>query len=97
MSAIVTYANGTVDREVAQRTYAHSVTAAQDTANVAAVDIGLGATATVVVTSCQIRSTANVLRSPQGAVTVSGSTVTVADSGLAVNEVILISAVAYAA
>lgn len=92
-----TYANGTIDREAALRAYVHTVTAGQDTANLAAIDIGLGTTATVVVLGAQIESTTGVFRNPQGIVSVSGSTVTVNDSGLAVNEKVHIVAVGYAA
>lgn len=92
----VTYANGTIDREAALRSYVHTVTSAQDTANAAAIDIGLGSTATVVVLSAQVESTTGVFRNPQGIVSVSGSTVSVADSGLAVNEKVHIVAIGYA-
>jgi hypothetical protein len=97
MSSIVTFANGTLDRETALRAYKHTVTSGEGDANVAAINLGLGATATVAVLSVQITNSGNVRRAPQGAVTVSGSTVTVADSGLSTGEVIDIVAVGYAA
>lgn len=95
--SIVTYANGTIDRNAALRSYVHTVTAGQDSANAAAINMGLGTTATVVPVSVQIESTGNVYRAPQGAVTVSAGVITVNDSGLAVDEKIHILAVGYAA
>lgn len=92
----ITFANGTVDREAALRSYVHTVTSGQDSSNAAAIDIGLGSTATVVVMHAQVESTTGVFRNPQGVVSVSGSTVTVNDSGLAVSEKVHIVAVGYA-
>jgi hypothetical protein len=95
-TSVVSYQNDTIERPAQVGVRAHVVTADEDTANSAA--ISLAALGTVVkVVHVQIRNGSNVFRSPQGAVTVSGNTVTVADSGLAANEEIFITAVGYAA
>lgn len=87
----------TVDREAMIKTIAYTASSADDTANLVAITI---ADINVVqdVISAQIKSTGNVYRAPQGAVTFTGSSaiVTVNDTGLAVNEVIYLTVVGYA-
>lgn len=67
-----------------------AATAGEDTANVALVAHGLGGIPTFFM--ALIASTGNVIRVPQGAVTADGTHVSVADSGLAVNEMLIVVA-----
>jgi hypothetical protein len=70
----------------------YTASAGDDTANQADIDTGLGVNPTLAF--ALIRSTAGVIRVPTGAVSFPGSAgvVRVADTGLAVNEVILVLA-----
>lgn len=87
MTLGVFYQNGTVDQGVVAKAFSHTVTSGEDTANSAAITIdGIGNIDAVVVV--QVKSTTNVVRVPQGAVTTSGKVLTVADSGLAAGEII---------
>lgn len=87
----------TVDREALLKTIAYTASSTDDAANSVAITIADIAVVQDVI-SAQIKSTGNVYRVPQGAVTFTGSSavVTVADSGLAVNEVIYLTVVGYA-
>lgn len=89
-------AAGTVDREVATKLVDHIVNADQDTANSATITVS-DITAVQAVVHAQIESTTGVFRNPQGIVSKSGNTVTVADSGLVVNEIIHLTVVGYSA
>lgn len=95
-SSVVAYQNGTVDREVMNKEVDHPVTGAQDSANSATITVS-DITEVKAVIKAQIESTGNVFRSPQGAVTKLGNTVTVADTGLAANEIIHLTVVGYTA
>lgn len=93
-TSVITYQKGTVDREAAVKFVDHVVTGAQDSANAAAITVSDLPVRAVVY--AQIESTTGVFRAPQGIVSVSGSTVTVNDTGLAVNEIIHLGVVGYA-
>jgi hypothetical protein len=93
----ITYANGTIDREAALRSYEHTVTAPQATADVAVIDLGLGSTATIVPLSVQLGVAGNVRRAPAGAVLGINGTVSVTDTTMLAGEKIFILAAAYAA
>lgn len=86
----------TVDREVLIKEMAYTASSADDSANSATITVADVNTIKDVL-KVQIKSTGNVYRAPQGAVTFSGSAVTVADTGLAVSEVIYVTVVGYAA
>ncbi len=93
----IPYQKGTtIDRNVAPKFVSHVVNTDQDTANSAAITVSdLGTIKDVI--HAQIESTTGVFRNPQGIVSKSGAVVTVADSGLAVNEIIHLTVVGYAA
>ena len=93
-TSVVTYQKGTVDREVAIKFVDSVVSSAQDSANAAAIVVSDLPVRAVVY--AQIEGTTGVFRAPQGVVSVSGSTVTVNDTGLAVNEIIHLGVVGYA-
>jgi predicted phosphoribosyltransferase len=94
MKSVVAYQNGTVDRDALVKEVAYTTTADDNTANQAAVSVSDIGTIKEV-TKALIRSATNVIRVPQGAVTFSGSTVTVVDSGLATGETIFLTVVGY--
>lgn len=96
MTSAVNFQNGATTRQAAEMKVKHTATAAQDSANSAAVTVS-GLPVVTEVFGVQIKSTGNVRRSPQGAVTISGNVVTIADTGLAENEVITFTAVGYIA
>lgn len=88
------FQNDSIDQQVVRKLVSHIVTSGEDSANAATITIaGIGTVDQVVF--AQIESTGNVKRAPQGAVTKSGTTVTVNDSGLAVSEVITLEVIAY--
>lgn len=86
----------TADREALTKEIAYTASSADDSANSATITVADVNTIKDVV-KAQIKSTGNVYRVPQGAVTFTGSSVTVADSGLAVSEVIYLTVIGYAA
>jgi hypothetical protein len=94
MSSAATIQNGAITRQAVQLQVVHTVTADQDTANSAAITV-VEMPKVNEVFGVQITNGSNVRRSPQGAVTKSGNVVTIADSGLAANEVITFTAVGY--
>lgn len=94
-TSVAAYQKGTVDREAAFKLVSHTVTTAQDSANAAAITVSdLGTIRDVI--SAQVESTTGVFRAPQGIVSKATNVVTVADSGLAVDEIIHLTVVGYA-
>jgi hypothetical protein len=92
MTTSVVLQNGATTRQQGRVLVRHVVTAAQNTANVAIIPVDELTTITDVF-GVQISTAAGVHRNPQGAVTVSGRSVTVNDTGLDVNEIIKFTAV----
>lgn len=92
-TSVLTYQKGTVDREAATKLVDAVVSSSQGSAKVAVIPVSDLAPKAVV--SAQIESTTGVFRAPQGVVSVSGSNVTVNDSGLAQNEIIHLQVVGY--
>jgi hypothetical protein len=96
MSTSCVIQNAGTTRHGAEIKVVHPVTSAQDSANSAAITVSEIGTV-VEVFGVQIKSTGNVFRAPQGAVTWATNVVTVADTGLAENEEIVFTAVGYTA
>ncbi len=84
----------TADREAVMAAIDYTASTADDTANSATISCPMFGTVRSVV-SAQIRGTGGTHRAPQGNVTTSGTTVTVADTGLAVNDVIKLVVIGY--
>ena len=94
-TSVVTYQKGTVDREVNMKLVSHTVTTQNDTDNSAAITVSDMSTVRDVIHAL-VESTTGVFRVPQGVVSKATNVVTVADTGLAVNEIIHLTVVGYA-
>lgn len=64
----------------------------EDTANSMVVSFATMVTGPIDFVIVQIRNASNVVRVPQGAVTVSGSNVTIADTGLVTTDTVIVQA-----